>query len=64
MPKVARKLPKIQKWPPKIQKLSPKFLLKKKKKKLNIEVFYEIDDFFVLDMCLKPIFCSKFARGC
>ena len=26
-----------------------------------IEVFYEIVDFFVLDMCSKPIFCSKIA---
>ena len=25
------------------------------------EVFHEIVDFFVLDMCSKPIFCSKIA---
>ena len=24
-----------------------------------MEVFYEIVDLFVLDMCSKPIFCSK-----
>ena len=35
------------------------------------EVFFEIADFFVLDMCSNPIFCSKIAhkdkkiaRGC
>ena len=29
---------------------------------LKIEVFYEIVDFFWLDMCSKPIFCSKVAQ--
>ena len=29
---------------------------------LKIEVFYEIVDFFLLDMCSKPIFCSKVAQ--
>ena len=29
-----------------------------------LEVFYEIVDFFVLDMCSKPILCSKIALGC
>ena len=28
----------------------------------RLEVFYEIVDFFVLDMCSKPIFCSKVAQ--
>ena len=27
-----------------------------------MEVFYEIVDLFVLDMCSKPIFCSKVAQ--
>ena len=27
-----------------------------------MEVFYEIVDFFVLDLCSKPIFCSKLLR--
>ena len=27
-----------------------------------MEVFYEIVDFFLLDMCSKPIFCSKIAQ--
>ena len=40
---------KIQKW------------IYKKLKKKN-EVFYEIVDFFVFDMCSKPIFCSKVAQ--
>ena len=29
---------------------------------MKIEVFYEIVDFFVLDMCSKPIFCSNVAQ--
>ena len=29
---------------------------------VNIEVFYVIVDFFVLDVCSKPIFCSKIAQ--
>ena len=32
------------------------------KKNEKIEVFYEIVDLFVLNMCSKPIFCSKGAQ--
>ena len=32
------------------------------KKFAKLEVFYEIVDFFVFDMCSKPIFCSKIAE--
>ena len=35
----------------------------KKKNIKKIEVLYEIVDFFVLDMCSKPIFCSKVAQN-
>ena len=48
------------------KKIQKKF--KKIKKEIkNVEVFYEIVDFFVLDMCFtpwatKPIFCSKVAQ--
>ena len=34
------------------------------KKLKKIEVFYQIFDFYALVMCSKPIFSSKFARGC
>ena len=43
---------------------------KLKKEIKNIEVFYEIVDFFVFDLCFKPlgatkpIFCSKVAQKC
>ena len=35
---------------------------RQEKKNEKIEVFYEIVDLFVLDMCSKPIFCSKGAQ--
>ena len=35
---------------------------RQEKKNEKIEVFYVIVDLFVLDMCSKPIFCSKGAQ--
>ena len=32
------------------------------KKQKRMEVFYKIVEFFVLDICSKPIFCSKVAQ--
>ena len=29
---------------------------------INIDVFYVIVDFFVIDVCSTPIFCSKIAQ--
>ena len=39
-----------------------KQIKKKITKNKKMEVFYEIVEFFVLDMCSKPIFCSKVAQ--
>ena len=30
--------------------------------RIETEVFYEIVEFFMLDMCYKPIFCSNIAQ--